>query len=108
VKVTVVCFGAMRAHLPAEATGNRAEVELAAGDRVSDLIDKLGAPRRLVFALLVDGTQADIHSVLSDGAEVTLMPPFSGGGEAKSPPGAGITAAIGSARFPRQVGGSDG
>jgi molybdopterin converting factor small subunit len=79
VKVTVVCFGAMRDYLPEGAAGNRAEVELEKDAKVSDLIDELGAPRRLVFALLVDGAQAGMETSLADGAEVTLMPPFTGG-----------------------------
>jgi molybdopterin converting factor small subunit len=79
VKVTVVCFGAMREHLPPSAAGNRADVELDEGADVGDLVDALGAPRRLVFALLVDGRQARLDTSLQDGAEVTLMPPFTGG-----------------------------
>jgi molybdopterin converting factor small subunit len=75
----VVCFGAMRAYLPAETPGNRAEVEVDPGSRVADLVDALGAPRRLVFALLIDGRQAALEDSLHEGAEVTLMPPFAGG-----------------------------
>ncbi|HEX2235291.1 MAG TPA: MoaD/ThiS family protein [Actinomycetota bacterium] len=79
MKVTVVCFGAMREHLPPYAAGNRADVELDEGADVGDVVDALGAPRRLVFALLVDGRQARLDTSLQDGAEVTLMPPFTGG-----------------------------
>lgn len=77
--VTVVCFGAMRDYLPADADGNRARVELSAGATVGDLVDALGAPRKLVHALLVDGVQGDLARGLDEGAEVTLMPSFSGG-----------------------------
>jgi molybdopterin converting factor small subunit len=77
----VVCFGAMRTYLPAGASGNRAEVEVAAESRVGDLVDRLGAPRPLVFALLIDGRQASLEDALHEGAEVTLMPPFAGGVE---------------------------
>ena len=78
--VTVVCFGAMREHLPADAEGNRATIELPPGASVGELADALGAPRRLLFSVLVDGTRASAATPLSDGAEVTLMPPFTGGG----------------------------
>jgi molybdopterin converting factor small subunit len=71
----------MRSYLPAGASGNRAEVEVAAESRVGDLVDGLGAPRRLVFALLIDGRQASLEDALHEGAEVTLMPPFAGGVE---------------------------
>ena len=80
MKVGVVCFGAMRAHLPPDSVGNRAEIEVADQATVGDAVDSLGAPRSLVFAVLVDGSQASIDRPLHEGAEVTLMPPFAGGG----------------------------
>lgn len=79
MKVTAVCFGAMREFLPPGSSTNRAEVVLPEGATVGDLIDELGAPRRLVYALLVDGDHADLDRALVEGAEVTLMPPFTGG-----------------------------
>lgn len=79
MKVTAVCFGAMRGYLPEGSRTNRAEVALPERATVGDLIDELGAPRRLVYALLVDGDQAGLDRVLDEGAEVTLMPPFTGG-----------------------------
>jgi molybdopterin converting factor small subunit len=69
----------MREYLPAGADGNHADVELVDGATVGDLVDALGAPRRLVHALLVDEVQADLSQRLREGAAVTLMPPFSGG-----------------------------
>jgi molybdopterin converting factor small subunit len=79
MNVAVVCFGAMRDYLPEGARGNRAEMSLAAPATVGDLVDRLGAPRRLVFSLLVDGEQASLDALLTEGSEVTLMPPFAGG-----------------------------
>jgi len=79
VKLTVVCFGAMREYLPEGTMGNRAELEMADGATVGDLVDALGAPRRLVFSLLVDGARGGLETVPGDGAEITLMPPFAGG-----------------------------
>lgn len=69
----------MRTYLPAETSGNRAEVDVPVESRVGNLVDALGAPRRLVFALLIDGRQATLEDALHEGAEVTLMPPFAGG-----------------------------
>jgi molybdopterin converting factor small subunit len=77
--VSVVCFGAMRDYLPQDHTGNRAQMALPPGATVGDLVDALGAPRRLVFSVLVDGVQAGLDSELKEGGEVTLMPPFAGG-----------------------------
>lgn len=69
----------MRAHLPQGSVGNRAEIDVADRASVSDVIESLGAPPALVFAVLVDGRQAPIDQRLQEGAEVTLMPPFAGG-----------------------------
>ena len=79
MEVTVVCFGAMREYLPEGARGNRGKLDLEGADTLGDLVDQMGAPRRLVFAVLVDGERADMSRKLHEGAEVTLMPPFAGG-----------------------------
>lgn len=77
--VSVICFGAMREYLPKTAESNRVQMNVQGGASVGDVVDALGAPRALVFSLLVDGVQADLEHLLHDGAEVTLMPPFAGG-----------------------------
>jgi molybdopterin converting factor small subunit len=79
VKISVVCFGAMRDYLPDDSVRNRADLEVPERARAGDVVGALGAPTRLVFALLVDGRQANLETELHDGAEVTLMPPFTGG-----------------------------
>ena len=76
--VTVVCFGAMREFLPDPSSG-RGAVLLADGGTVRTLVGALGAPEHLIHAALVDGARVDLDHPLSDGAEVTLMPPFAGG-----------------------------
>ena len=78
--VAVVCFGAMRDFLPETRVDNRAEIDVDSEATVGDLVDALGAPRRLVFSVLVDGVHGEMSTPLSSGAEVTLMPPFAGGG----------------------------
>jgi molybdopterin converting factor small subunit len=69
----------MRDYLPQDRTGNRARVAVPPGATVGDLVDALGAPRRLVFSVLVDGVQAGLDTELNEDGEVTLMPPFAGG-----------------------------
>jgi molybdopterin converting factor small subunit len=70
----------MRDYLPAGSSGNRAEVTVAGGSSVGEVVDALGAPRSLVFSILVDGVQATLGAEVPAGAEITLMPPFAGGG----------------------------
>ena len=79
MRVEILCFGAMREHLPADAVDNRASVELDDGATVAGLMDRLGAPHALAHAVLVDGGRAGLSTQLHEGAEVTLMPPFAGG-----------------------------
>lgn len=78
MKVSVVCFGAMRDFLPDQSSG-RIEIELEQGGTVRNVVGALGAPERLIHSVLVDGLRSDLDRVLTDGAEVTLMPPFAGG-----------------------------
>jgi len=79
VKVTLVCFGSLRDLLPGGGTSNRADFDLPDGATAGDALEALGAPGRQVFALLIDGRRATLDASLHEGAEVTLMPPFSGG-----------------------------
>lgn len=78
MRVTVVCFGAMREYLPDPASG-RADIELAPGGTVRSVVGALGAPERLIHSVLVDGLRVELDQTVTDGAEVTLMPPFAGG-----------------------------
>jgi molybdopterin converting factor small subunit len=79
MKVKMICYGAMRDYLPSNARDNTALVELSDGAAVQDLMDELGAPRRLAAYVLVNEDKADLGQVLREGDAVTLMPPFTGG-----------------------------
>lgn len=79
MRITIVCFGSLRDHLPPDADGNRAGLELAPGATAQDAAAALGVSERQVYAVLVDGEQTDRSTPLAEGVEVTLMPPFSGG-----------------------------
>lgn len=79
MQVTVVCFGAMRDHLPPTADGNRALVNVPERATVSEVIGALGAPPGLVHMILVDEAPSRPDRVLGSGQEVTLMPRYSGG-----------------------------
>lgn len=78
MRVTLICFGALRDFLP-DPKANSAVVEVADGARVSDVAAALGIPVRLLHAVLVEGEKALPSTSVQEGAEVTLMPPFSGG-----------------------------
>jgi molybdopterin converting factor small subunit len=84
MRVTVICYGAMRDYLPSNARDNTAVVELGDGALVEQLMDELGAPRRLAAYVLVNEDRADVGRVLREGDAVTLMPPFTGGERPRS------------------------
>ena len=79
MQVTVLCFGAMREYLPPEAVGNTTVLTLGDGATAGDVVDRLGAPRRLVYALLVNEDPSGLDRKLRGGDKVTLMPQFTGG-----------------------------
>ena len=77
--IQVLCFGAMKEYLPTGSDGNSAVLELPEGATVADGVDALGAPRRMVHAILVNEDPADLARSLTDGDRLTLMPHYSGG-----------------------------
>ena len=79
MKVSAVCFGSFRDHLPPEVEDNKVELELETGATVGDVTDRLGIARRRVHAVFLDGRSANLSQPLYEGAEVTLMPQFTGG-----------------------------
>ena len=84
MNVRVQCFGAMRDYLPPDAVENRATLQLEPGSTVGTVLETLGAPTRLAHWILIDGARVGLDSPVVEGAEVTLMPPFSGGAQARS------------------------
>lgn len=74
----MLAFGALRDYLPHPSNG-RTVLEISQDATIADLLRTLGAPERLLHACLVDGRRASADEALDEDAEVTLMPPFSGG-----------------------------
>jgi molybdopterin converting factor small subunit len=80
MNIEVQCFGAMKEYLPETAVGNSAPLDVASRATVGEVVEVLGAPRRLVHAILVNEDPADMSRRLEDGDRLTLMPHYSGGG----------------------------
>ena len=78
MKVSVVCFGRMREYLPDPSLG-RTDIHVEGGSTVRRVVGALGVPEALLHSALLDGLRVDLDIEVSDGAEVTLMPPFAGG-----------------------------
>ena len=79
MKVHVTCFGAMREYLPPDSDGRSTDIEISEPASIGDVVALLGAPERLVHAVLVDDEPSDLSRSLQDGDRLTLMPHYSGG-----------------------------
>jgi molybdopterin converting factor small subunit len=77
VKVTLRTFANLRAYAPAGRSA--AEVMLADGATVADLLAALRIPKSVEAVLLVNGRRADTATRLNEGDEATLFPPMEGG-----------------------------
>lgn len=79
LKITMVCLGGMRRYLPDPVMKDGISLELPDVADVAQALKAVGASPCDVFSVLVDGRRAQLGTSLHDGAEVVLMPPFSGG-----------------------------
>jgi len=77
MRVTVRAFANLRDHAPL-VTGS-AELPLAEGACVADLLAALRVPPTVQTVLLINGRRAVAATQLNDGDEVTLFPPMEGG-----------------------------
>ncbi|MHC4780264.1 MAG: MoaD/ThiS family protein [Planctomycetota bacterium] len=55
------------------------EVEVAAGEKVGELLDRLGVPRNAVALVLVNQEKAEMETALVEGDLVALLPLIVGG-----------------------------
>jgi molybdopterin converting factor small subunit len=84
MRVHVRLFASLRDRLPGAERG-RADVEVAAGATLADLISQLEIPDPLAQMVLVDGQQVPRRRgqrrerILVEGQTVSIFPPVSGG-----------------------------
>ena len=78
-RLTVVCFGAMRDYLPRAPTAGPGRDRGPRGPTVGDVAEALGRAPRLLPSPWSTASRRDIDELVTDGCEVTLMPPFAGG-----------------------------
>mgnify|MGYP001195801589 CR=1 FL=1 len=77
MKVRVNTFANLRDYAPAGKAS--AELSLAEGAGVADLLAALRVPATVQAVILVNGRRADRATPLAAGDEVTLFPPMEGG-----------------------------
>ncbi len=79
MKVSVRAYGSIREIVGAERPGDIVEVDVAPGSTVASVAEYLGVSPGMVFLAILDGEPCDLAARVGEGAEVTLMPPFTGG-----------------------------
>ena len=78
--VTLRCrlVGDLRRYLP-DGEGGEGPVELPVTATIDELLERLGIPERQALIVGVNGTKTAHDQMLSDGDEVTIVAPMSGG-----------------------------
>lgn len=79
MKVSVLAFGVLREAAGLPPAGIPVEVGLEGGATVRDAVMTLGIDHARLQVILIDGERAGPEDLLHDGAELTLMPAFTGG-----------------------------
>ena len=79
MKVALHLFATLGAYLPDGAQGDGAVLSVADGTTVADVVRDLGIPSDLEFLSVVNGHEVELDRVLTDGDDLTLFPPLTGG-----------------------------
>jgi molybdopterin synthase sulfur carrier subunit len=81
MKIEVKLFATLRRHLPPDATGRKATIEVEGGITVRSLVEQLKIPPELTQIVLVNGetVEREQDRVLQDGDTVSIFPPVAGG-----------------------------
>lgn len=79
MNLSLKLFATLRRHLPEGSVGNRCQVEVSKGTRVSDLLARFGVPEQESLVILVNGRDAPADCVLHEGDVVAVFPAMAGG-----------------------------
>lgn len=83
MKITLKLFATLTDYLPPQAKGNVAELELAEGKPLGELVAELRLPEKLVHLVLVNGAyvapEARASQSLKEGDTLAIWPPIAGG-----------------------------
>lgn len=79
MKVRVRAYGSIRDIVGVRRPGDTVEADVAPGSTVAGVAEHLGIPTGMVFLAMLDGEPCELAAQVPERAEVTLMPPFTGG-----------------------------
>jgi len=78
MQINVKLFGPLREHLPPDAKGGRAVIELPEGATVDTLAEQMGFGD-LSCVIMVNDEQVHRGMALNEGDHVSVFPPLAGG-----------------------------
>ena len=81
MKVKVQLYAILSKYLPKNANNKMAIMEVAEGTSVQWVLSELTIPENMPKILLVNGRNAELDRVLTEGDTVSVFPPIAGGGE---------------------------
>jgi molybdopterin converting factor small subunit len=84
MQVKVQLFATLRDYSPDGAKNEPFIVELAEGDTLRSLLDRLQLPEKMPKILLVNGAHRKEPDELHEGDSVSIFPPLAGGSSARS------------------------
>ena len=83
MQILLKLFATLADHLPTNAQGNQARLEVAAGTTVGSIVAELNLPPHLVHLVLVNGAYVSPEDrparALSEGDQLAIWPPIAGG-----------------------------
>jgi len=86
VNVEVRLFATLGAYLPAGANGDSVALDLAEGATLAEVMRALHIPAEAPCIAVVNGHDAEPHSILAEGDVVSMFPPLAGGAAEGSDP----------------------
>jgi sulfur carrier protein ThiS len=83
MKITVKLFATLADYLPAGASNNQIEMDIAAGETPAGIIRRLNLPAKLVHLVLVNGVYVPpaerLSRSMAEGDQLAIWPPIAGG-----------------------------
>lgn len=79
MRVAVKLHAVLRDYRPPDFKGDVMHVELDEGATVTQVLERVGIPRRALHAAFLNDEQVGVDAVLKDGDFLRLFPPVVGG-----------------------------
>ncbi len=79
MKIDVYLYASLAKYLPQNVAGRYVTLDVDANSRIRDVVELLTIPEKSIKLIFVNGTHAQLDTVVGDGDRVGLFPPVGGG-----------------------------